>query len=61
MSNNIDTILVSFNPCNSNGDEILIIGRKTPGVAVEVINAFQGREAVELYEKLITPTELMKK
>lgn len=61
MSRIIDTILVSFNPCNSNGNELLIIGRKEEGKPVNVINAFQGKEAVELYNKLITKTELMGK
>ena len=32
---------------------VLIIGRQTKGV-VKVINAFQGKEARDIYEKLIT-------
>lgn len=58
---NVDTILISFNPCDSNGNELLLVGRKDERKPVDVINAFQGEEAVELYNKLITPTELMKK
>lgn len=61
MAKGLDTILVSFNPCDSNGNELLLVGRKEPGKPVDVINGFQGKEAVELYNKLITPTELMKK
>ena len=30
-------------------------GRKKPREAVDVINAFDGEEALELYKKLITP------
>ena len=57
---NVDTILISFNPYDSNGNEILLVGRKDERKPVEIINAFQGEEAVELYNKLLTPTELMK-
>ena len=53
MELEIDTFLVSFNPCGQNDDEILIVGRKEAGKKVAtIINAFHGKEAVELYEKL---------
>ena len=45
-----DTILVSF--VNSD-NPILIVGRKSKKEALEVINAFEGDEAKELYERLI--------
>ena len=61
MARELDTILISFNPCDSNGNELLIVGRKESGKPVDIINAFQGKEAVELYNKLITKTELMGK
>ena len=54
MARELDTILVSFNPCDSNGNELLLVGRKEPWKPVDVINGFQGNEAVELYNKLIT-------
>lgn len=49
-SNNV--LLVGFE--NKHGDDtaVLIVGRKRPNQSVEIINAFQGQEAVELYEKL---------
>lgn len=48
MALGVDTILVSFNPCDQNGDEILIVGRKEPGKKdATIINAFQGKEAVD--------------
>lgn len=48
-----DCILVSFD--NSTADkEILIVGRKKPREAVDIINAFEGEEALELYKKLTT-------
>ena len=61
MVRNIDTILVSFNPCNSEGNELLLIGRKEENRPIDIINAFQGKEAIELYNKLTTKTELMGK
>jgi len=47
-----DNLLVGFD--HSHGDiAVLIIGRKEPGDNVKIINQFQGKEAEELYEKLI--------
>ena len=36
---------------------VLIVGRQLPKKEVEVINAFQGEEAHDLYLKLITKKE----
>lgn len=33
---------------------VLIVGRKAEGENIEVVNAFEGEEAWELYKKLIT-------
>jgi hypothetical protein len=33
---------------------VLLIGKKTENYDAEVINAFEGKEAYELYQKLIT-------
>lgn len=49
-----ETILVSFEPSTGVDKCVLIVGRKIPGQAVEIINAFQGLEAEALYRKLIT-------
>lgn len=46
-----DTLLVSIS-----GD-VLVVGRKRPNESVEVINAFQGDEAKEIYRKLIEKRE----
>ena len=60
MSNHIkmprlsDTVLVSFNRESPDSDPILIVGRKRKNQSVEIINAFQGDKAVELYNRLIT-------
>lgn len=39
---------------------VLIVGRKRMNESVDIINAFQGDEARELYEKLITKKEAVK-
>ena len=44
---NVDTILVSKT------NDILVVGRKRMNQSVEIINAFQGEEAEELYKKLV--------
>lgn len=49
---NSDTLLVGFD--HSKGDiAVLIIGRKGIGENVQIINQFQGKEAEELYKKLV--------
>lgn len=50
----IDALLVGFDKVN--GDiTTLIVGRKSPNQSIDIINALQGDEAKELYERLITP------
>lgn len=47
-----DTVLVGFD--HSHGDPaVLIVGRKAPRDTVRIINQFQGKEAEELYQKLV--------
>ena len=47
-------ILVSYEPTNGADTSILIVGKKTAKKDVDIINAFQGAEATELWNKLIT-------
>lgn len=48
------SFLVSFD-FKDNGDvPILLVGRKKKGNAVEIVNAFQGEEAVSIYKMLTT-------
>lgn len=49
-----DCIIVSFDDSNGVDDCVLVVGRKNPGKAVDIVNAFQGKEAKDLYQKLIT-------
>ena len=49
---NFDTMLVGFD--HSHGDPaVLIVGSKAHGDNVRIINQFQGKEAEELYRKLV--------
>lgn len=49
--NNAETILVS------RSGSVLVVGKKTPGKAVKILNAFEGKEAEELWEKLTVKKE----
>lgn len=49
---NSDTLLVEFDHAHG-GIAVLIIGRKGAGESVQIINQFQGKEAEELYKKLV--------
>ena len=55
MKSITDTILVSIDLSRNNENAVLVVGRKKPREAVDVINAFEGEEALELYKKLTTP------
>lgn len=57
----VETVLVAFNSTEKDETSILLVGKQLPDKPTEIINAFQGNEAVELYNKLITKTELMGK
>ena len=55
MKSITDTLLVSIDLAPINSDNsILIVGRKRPNQSVEIINAFQGEDAIELYKLLTT-------
>lgn len=49
-----DSVIVSVDFSNGKDVGVLIVGRQQNG-RVDIINAFQGKEAEELYLKLITP------
>lgn len=60
MSNHIkipklqDVLLVSFARENPSSDPIVIIGRRRMNGSTDIINAFEGKEALDIYEKLTT-------
>lgn len=47
-------LLVSFDFSNGKDNSVLIVGRKKELQDVEIINAFQGKAAENLYKKLTT-------
>lgn len=47
----IDVLLVSYHT-PSNGIPFMVIGRKNNDEIVNVLNAFEGNEASEIYKKL---------
>lgn len=56
MKNLNDALLVSIvlHPDNSG---VLIVGRQNRKGGIDIVNAFQGEEAMELYTKLTTKPE----
>ena len=56
MNNKIKTesILVSVTYDAENKVNLRIVGKKSKGEAVEIINAIQGEDAARLYNELIT-------
>ena len=57
MSRTTDTILVGYDYSPGDANQVLIVGRKRPNESVDIINAFQGEEAEELYKRLTTKKE----
>lgn len=55
-----DTILVSVDFPHGTDVGVLIVGRKRMNQSVEIINAFQGAEAEELYLKLCGDQAIVK-
>lgn len=60
MSNHIkipklqDVLLVSFARENPNSDPVVIVGRRRMNRSTDIVNAFEGKEALDIYEKLTT-------
>lgn len=55
MEKTSDSLIIGFDSSAGKDGTVLIVGRKKPREAVDVINAFDGEEALELYKKLTTP------
>jgi hypothetical protein len=61
MENNIlsGSLIVGYD-FSAKDQGVLIVGKPEPGKQTTVINAFQGEEAYELFNKLITKKEEQK-
>lgn len=55
MEKTSDSLIIGFDSPTCKYGTVLIVGRKKPREAVDIINAFEGEEALELYKKLTTP------
>ena len=56
MTNLSDTLLVSIS-FSDKDTGVLVVGRKRNNESIDIVNAFQGDEALELYKKLVTKKE----
>ena len=51
-----DTLLIGFDFTHGKDVGVLIVGRRE-GKSTNIINAFQGEEALDIYKKLVTKKE----
>ena len=49
-----DTLLVSIDSSTDGDETVLLVGRKRLNESVEIVNAFQGKDAMDLYKQLVT-------
>lgn len=47
------SVIVSWDFSKGKDVGVLLVGEKKPGKDAEIINAFQGQEAVDIYKKLM--------
>lgn len=48
------SVIVSWDFSKGKDVGVLLVGKQSPGRHVEIINAFQGKEAEDIYKKLTT-------
>ena len=51
--NDVGSCIVSWDFSNGKDKSILLVGVKTEGDIPKIVNAFEGREAEDLYKKLM--------
>ena len=51
------SFIIGYDISHTSDNKVLVIGKRGPSGSVEIVNAFQGDEAEELYNKLITKKE----
>lgn len=52
-----EAVVVSIDYSESEDNGILLVGRKRGKGPIEIINAFQGPEALDMYKKLVPAEE----
>ena len=55
-----DTVLVGIDYDDKTNTGVLIVGRQRPNKSVDIVNAIDGPEAKELFEKLIAKKAVKK-
>lgn len=56
-----DTVIISIDWNDETNTGVLVVGRKRVNKSVDIVNAFSGDEAKELYQRLITKMDGDKK
>lgn len=55
----VDSVIVSVDFSHGEDVGVLIVGRQTNGT-MDIVNAFQGKEAMELWDKLVVKAPIGK-
>lgn len=48
------SLIIGYDFSENEDDSVLVVAKKAPKEAVEIVNAFQGAKAVEIYTMLTT-------
>ena len=54
MNKKTGSLIIGYDFSKDENNGVLIVGTRTKGQATDIVNAFQGKEAKEIFEKLIT-------
>ena len=54
MSKKTGSLIIGYDFSKDENNGILIVGTRTKGQNTDIVNAFQGKEAKDIFERLIT-------
>lgn len=54
------SLIIGYDISHTSDNKVLVIGKRGPKGSIKIVNAFQGDEAEELYNNLITKKEINK-
>ena len=57
MNQFVETILVSYTRGNDTDASLMLVGQRQPGNDITIVNAFQDKDADELWKKLTVKEE----
>ena len=52
------SLIIGYDISHTSDNKVLVVGKRGPKGSIEIVNAFQGDEAEELYNNLITKKEI---